>query len=790
MARLLLWPAVRFERGNAIEIKRLARGGGMAEDLWGSHLFVFLMASAALSATFGCSKSADRKDGISDQNIVKAGDPNQERIIGDSQYKFNILGQAAFQSKINRGEVKSPIAKIAEKVVDAAIVDGDLDRGTPSFENGTNLSSDLAALSLMFGMPMKMLNQPMVFGSIISKVSDKNNEDLGDIKLGDVPPFQVELMLRKTTNQSSVVTVFDCGEDCAKVAGRKYLMDIPVTGIDSENNIVYLNLGALGSELDLTVFRKGDPVLAKFKANSSQTVRFDYSNRTLVFDVEAHLIAANASVENPSSDEIIITNRWFFKPEAPFNSSFVSRKATPGVGFFMTNSNTDPLIERWDFDLRESNQGIKYYIKHVPEEFQAAFAGSFDEWNEKLYNVIGKKVFDYEFIPEGDPRNDLLIPGDVRYNVLEWDLDNKASYGGLGPALANQYTGEVFHANVLIQGPTIVELYTKWFKVNQTAASLRASGRNFEADNLLERTSMELRSKRKSISDRSFELKLNKNLHMRIRSREGALQDSIVAKDGFDQIPIGWTYDEYMSGYFHDMVAHELGHNLGLRHNFRGSLGALDGPPSVGGVSRSVMEYLGRGYRYLDHIGEYDLMAIAYGYVGKPPSRTDWYCTDEDLADLNDPSKSAECSSNDATDDPFIFFEGQLSRAISLLVAKGQTATPEWKVSDMDDQLKSIFTGLGTYARSADETASGWSNFFNKGDRPGNVSGVKAYVLSKLKRGLCDPSLDSEVSEKSEASGKVKAQTNLQDLRAKAAELLKPVYSSNELNCSNFTLML
>src|SRR3712207_7536078 len=36
------------------------------------------------------------------------------------------------------------------------------------------------------------------------------------------------------------------------------------------------------------------------------------------------------------------------------------------------------------------------------------------------------------------------------------------------------------------------------------------------------------------------------------------------------------TYEKYMEGYMLEIVAHELGHNLGLRHNFKGNLGAYE----------------------------------------------------------------------------------------------------------------------------------------------------------------------------------------------------------------------
>jgi len=56
------------------------------------------------------------------------------------------------------------------------------------------------------------------------------------------------------------------------------------------------------------------------------------------------------------------------------------------------------------------------------------------------------------------------------------------------------------------------------------------------------------------------------------------------------------------------------------------------------------MEYLGKEHRHLDRIGPYDIMAIQYGYLGIAPTRTDLFCTDQDIGSLNNPAGSAECS--------------------------------------------------------------------------------------------------------------------------------------------------
>ncbi len=299
---------------------------------------------------------------------------------------------------------------------------------------------------------------------------------------------------------------------------------------------------------------------------------------------------------------------------------------------------------------------MKYYVKNVPAEYKAGFEDAFNDWNNRLRPVLGRPMIEWEFIDRDHPDNDKLVTGDVRYNVIEWDLVNAAPYGGLGPSIGHQATGQMLSANVLVQGPTIETLYRTWFSTVARAEELRKDGKHREADILLRDTQRAFKKAREALRLNDLKVTAGRLGKLRIPATEAALEDRLedplAQRPDFDKPPVGYTYETYMRGYFHDLVAHEIGHNLGLRHNFRGNLGATD-HTQLGGVSRSIMEYLSRPFRYLDLIGDYDVMAIAYGYTGVEPAHADWFCTDEDAAGVDNPTFSAECSRDDATKDPF-----------------------------------------------------------------------------------------------------------------------------------------
>jgi hypothetical protein len=89
------------------------------------------------------------------------------------------------------------------------------------------------------------------------------------------------------------------------------------------------------------------------------------------------------------------------------------------------------------------------------------------------------------------------------------------------------------------------------------------------------------------------------------------------------------TRKERIERFLGSRAAHELGHTLGLRHNFKGSLQ----PPSS-----SVMEYMTTSDTVATgpHVGSYDRAAVRYLYGLSPDLPTEPFCSDPE-ADVVDP---------------------------------------------------------------------------------------------------------------------------------------------------------
>lgn len=718
----------------------------------------------------GCQKAPESLS----KNLVTAQSTPVERSLGEARKPFWVMDAQTFARKSAKGLIALPTSEEAKKSLSALALKAD----------STSVPVSTTPPALILGFPLGLLGENHVFGGVVTKVSDQTNEKLGGLKLSSLPPLHVKPMITSAGAGMFALGLVGCAQDCAEGADESVLAALPVLGIDRTKNAVLVDISSLGDSLNLVKMMDPKGTYTQLKTKLNKTAAFDYAFSTLVFDVETVM----EPVVAPSTPvaETTFTVRWFLRLSSTFDPGFVTRPATDGVGFFMTERSSRPAIQRFALPRRldgNDKGSVHYFIKGVPKDFRPAFQASFDDWNGHFLSVIGKKLLSYEFVESTDPRFALLVPGDVRYNIVEWDTQNRASYGGLGPSIANQYSGETLSANVLIQGPTIVKMYTKWFAVSKEAQLLIAQGDPSGAQRLLLKTAKALQRELDAPRPR-VSLALG-NLAFHIPAQNPQLEDPLFQREDFEPLPAGYDYTTYMAGYFREMVSHELGHNLGLRHNFRGNLGAALAP-ATGAVSRSIMEYLNRSFRYLDRIGPYDTMAIAYGYAGKKPMDLGHFCTDEHVGGEEEPLLTAECSRDDATYDPFAYFEGQLGKAMKLLLATDTSEAPVWRIPDMEREFSVAVIGLGRYASSAHSTSKDWTNFFIDRTRPRIAADIPAYVLSRLKAHMCGPAIDAVLATKTQPAALKATQDNVQAVRERVMKVMTKLkaFTEAELSCS------
>jgi hypothetical protein len=753
------------------------------------------IAATVLAVAAGCA----RHEGHLGENLVRASTGGAvDKLIGqstlDGKEQFRVLNGGGLAAALASGEILAPSSEEAARVLrrtpGAESLSAKAARAALSGKRATkNAAADAerdeapkaSDESLLVGFPIGLIGERQVFGGVVTKVSDRSSEDLGILKLADLPPIHVRTIVANGAEEGQppeyAVFLVGCVSKCEEGSDEVPLLGFPIVGVDERNGLAILDVAPAGKELN--IMDAIDPIGLQtgYKTEAVKAVAVDYSTATLVFDVESTMKKLFAAPNDPPPVRpLVITARWYLRLASTFASDFEARSPVPGVGFFTTERSKTTRITRFrkPSAVKGSNApvGVKYYVKNVPLEYRKAFAAGFEQWNTAFKTITGKPILTYEFVDAGTPESEALVTGDIRYNILEWDLDNLAPYGGLGPSIANQFTGELLSGNVLIQGPTIVELYSRWFGVGQDVvreheigAIARANDRHVELVKELARRIPEPKSK--------FVVKMTEGIEMRVPAQMDALKDPIAAQKDFDLPPQGLTYADYMDGYFVELVAHELGHNLGLRHNFFGNLGSTDDMTEAS-VSRSIMEYLSRPFRHLNRVRDYDKMAVAYGYTGKLPEVTNHFCTDENVANPGKRDNSAECSRDDATSDPYGFLSARFAKAIDLLTNAGATERPSWTLPDVRRVLSTTSLNMGLYALSAEGTAAKWTNFFGKPGRPKNGEGVKEFVYATVKQQLCGKRIEDALAGKTgEALETAKA--NVEEARKLVKELFTEI---------------
>jgi hypothetical protein len=289
-------------------------------------------------------------------------------------------------------------------------------------------------------------------------------------------------------------------------------------------------------------------------------------------------------------------------------NDYEKRKADPRVGYFsskqndMTTTDVTPyrdFIHRWNLkkknpeaELSEPVEPIVYWMENTtPHHLRDAVREGILNWN-KAFRKIG---FKNAIVVKQQPKDADWEAGDIRYNVVRWTSSPTPAFGGYGPRFYNPKTGQIMGADVMLE-------YTQFQR--------RVSYKTLYQDNT---TSHELYSKEQPDPLTQGEM-MSQNLAF----------GSTLADTQYE-----------MEGMLHDaivsLVTHEVGHTLGLTHNFKGSYYLSPDElndttiTSEKGLTASIMDYTiinvaknpeEQGDYFSTTIGPYDYWAIEYGYKG------------------------------------------------------------------------------------------------------------------------------------------------------------------------------
>lgn len=265
-------------------------------------------------------------------------------------------------------------------------------------------------------------------------------------------------------------------------------------------------------------------------------------------------------------------------------------------------------ITRWD-----SSKPIQVVLHpSVPEDLKAAHRDGALTWNNAFEKAVGRPVVE---VTDGtDPS---VLPGSPDKIVLyyyDYDLPNTGGILAIGPSLAHPITGEIIAGHVLVFGGTLNRLLNDFQEEGAWAKE------NFPAN---------------EARPEPFQLILPGGGVLPFNPEQGFPANPTAIEDArqFSEAS-GTDKTALLDRIVRELMPHEVGHTLGLRHNFMGS--ADHEHLREGQVTTTVMDYT-IYFNGNTVPGAYDDAVIAFGYGGKPASDFKDLLYGEDFRKLLDP---------------------------------------------------------------------------------------------------------------------------------------------------------
>jgi hypothetical protein len=390
-----------------------------------------------------------------------------------------------------------------------------------------------------------------------------------------------------------------------------------------------------GDLVDITsIFMSDLPQISRVLPGFAFSAQKSTWNKVKAFpnNVELEVAATYASAGNIELDTVpdsrgATINVHYSLSKIP-NTGYQPRLADDRVGYFLTavkdfSSKSDRdnfvrFVNRWDLrkadptaELSPPVKPIKFWIeKTVPYKYRKPIYDGIYEWNK----AFEKAGFVNAVIVDQQPDDATWDPEDVNYNTFRWITSNAGF--AMGPSRVNPYTGQILDADIIFDADFLT-FWKQEYEMLTPEAIAQMTGGSPETDAAAAKT-----FGRDPVGGHCA---LSHGMSRQFAFGAAAVFGQFAA----DPAKVAEEQEKLIMQGLKEVTMHEVGHTLGLRHNFKASkmlsLKEMQDKSKTDqtGLVASVMDYApvnivpkdwDQGDYYSQTLGPYDYWAIEYGY--------------------------------------------------------------------------------------------------------------------------------------------------------------------------------
>jgi hypothetical protein len=476
-------------------------------------------------------------------------------------------------------------------------------------------------------------------------------------------------------------------------------------------------------------------------------------------EVTLHFKSSKPQPMYTLSDSRSMFHRYYFSLAALPETDYQPRLADDRIGHFVTiYQDYSSLLEdtpyrryitRWNLEKSESKfktskprKPIVFWIENtVPVEYRDAVKEGILLWNDAFQKIGFEDALEVKQMPDDADWD----PADVRYSTIRWIVQPEAGYA-VGPSRANPFTGQIYDADIRVSAD-YVRFYYREFGEFITPLSWS----EVKTDQL-----WPFSAEKTNISP--YRLPYQCEYSNGMRHQMGFGWSLLLARDAMKD-----NTDE-LKKFIHDgivdLIVHEVGHTLGLRHNFKASstikITDLTNKQFTlkEGISGSVMDYNAinlsprdqpQGNYFQTTLGAYDYWAIEYSYKPLDPNskiseqemlekiaqrvadQKLQYGTDEDVFGLSTRGIDPTCSLWDLGHDPLQYYQQRTQMAQELW----RTIPDKFEIKgERYQKFRLVFgQGLTEYAIAAANLPKFIGGIYSNRDHIGDPNGRPPFEI-------------------------------------------------------------